>query len=259
MGRKFNPAPGWPVPWGFEPPPGWEPDPAWPPAPPDWPLWIGTDVPRAAHHGGPAGSYVPGYPHEPPFGAGSYPPQRRYDAGYGFLPPPPRRINRTARSLIAVAALVVLVVVAGIVIDVIGAAHRSPTTGHIDKKGRLDVFSLHVGDCFQSPSVSSLRSGFANVRAVPCTIAHNAQVFGQFRAADPGAYPGHSDLFKQANRGCVKRLDVLERSKTPHTIRLGWIFPDQFAWFQGRRTISCFVRDSKRDLTTSLVKASAIG
>ena len=97
------------------------------------------------------------------------------------------------------------------------------------------------------------------MRAVPCTIAHNAQVFGQFRAADPGAYPGHSDLFKQAHHGCVKRLDVLERSKTPHTIRFGLIFPDQFAWFQGRRTISCFVRDSKRDLTTSLVQASAIG
>ena len=98
------------------------------------------------------------------------------------------------------AATIVFFVIAGIVADAIGAAHRSPTTGHIDQKGRLDVFSLHVGDCFQSPSASALRSGFANVRAVPCTSAHNAQVFGQFGAADPGAYPGRSDLLKQANR-----------------------------------------------------------
>lgn len=46
MGVKFNPPPGWPVPWGFEPPPGWEPDPAWPAPPPDWPLWIGKDPSR---------------------------------------------------------------------------------------------------------------------------------------------------------------------------------------------------------------------
>ena len=48
MGMKFNPPPGWPVPYGFDPPPGWEPDPAWPPPPPDWPLWMGRDAPRPA-------------------------------------------------------------------------------------------------------------------------------------------------------------------------------------------------------------------
>ncbi len=41
MGRRFNPAPGWPPPPpGFVPPAHWQPDPSWPPAPPGWQLWV---------------------------------------------------------------------------------------------------------------------------------------------------------------------------------------------------------------------------
>ena len=41
MGRRFNPAPGWPQPPpGFVPPPHWQPDPSWPPAPAGWQLWV---------------------------------------------------------------------------------------------------------------------------------------------------------------------------------------------------------------------------
>ena len=48
MGRRFNPAPGWPPPPpGFVPPPYWQPDPSWPPAPPGWQLWIDDGVPDA--------------------------------------------------------------------------------------------------------------------------------------------------------------------------------------------------------------------
>ena len=48
MGRRFNPAPGWPPPPpGFVPPPYWQPDPSWPPAPPGWQLWIDDSAPDA--------------------------------------------------------------------------------------------------------------------------------------------------------------------------------------------------------------------
>lgn len=71
MGAKFNPPPGWPVPYGFEPPPGWQPEAAWPPAPADWPMWIGSDAPRAGGLTGQAslaGGYVPGYARSPAAG-----------------------------------------------------------------------------------------------------------------------------------------------------------------------------------------------
>lgn len=60
MGKRFNPAPGWPsAPEGWVPPPGWQPDPAWPPAPPGWQIVV-DDVPprrwyRRARVAGPVG------------------------------------------------------------------------------------------------------------------------------------------------------------------------------------------------------------
>lgn len=41
MGKKFNPAPGWPeAPAGWLPPEGWSPDPSWTPAPEGWELIV---------------------------------------------------------------------------------------------------------------------------------------------------------------------------------------------------------------------------
>jgi Domain of unknown function (DUF4190)/Septum formation len=49
LGRRFNPAPGWPPPPpGFVPPPHWQPDPSWPPAPPGWQLWVEDSAPDPA-------------------------------------------------------------------------------------------------------------------------------------------------------------------------------------------------------------------
>lgn len=46
--RRFNPAPGWPVPPpGWTPPDGWTPDPSWPPPPDGWELWISDGADEA--------------------------------------------------------------------------------------------------------------------------------------------------------------------------------------------------------------------
>jgi hypothetical protein len=264
VGLQFNPAPGWPVRYGFEPPPGWEPDPAWPPPPPGWPLWIGSDAPRPAAQARASGGYVPGYLRDSQAGSPSARPAKRrrpsrrpghYMPGHAARPPvQTSRRGRTVRSLIVVAAFVALVVAGGIAKAVVGAADRSPSTGRIVNKGHLDVFSLRTGDCFQSRPFSALERGLAGVKAVPCRTAHNAQVFAQFRAADPGAYPGHKNLVRQASHGCGKRLGVIDKSKAPPTARLGVIYPDSVAWFDGHRTISCILRDSSRELHNSLLR-----
>src|SRR5215469_4836889 len=67
LGRRFNPAPGWPPPPpGFVPPPHWQPDPSWPPAPPGWRLWVDDGAPD---QGG-----IPARPDEFGTGAGNAPP-----------------------------------------------------------------------------------------------------------------------------------------------------------------------------------------
>src|SRR5215469_15041244 len=61
VGLKFNPPPGWPLPWDFEPPPGWEPDPAWPEPPRGWPMWIGGGAPKIRYEVPAGAAYIPGY------------------------------------------------------------------------------------------------------------------------------------------------------------------------------------------------------
>lgn len=188
MGRKFNPPPGWPVHYGFEPPPGWQPDPDWPPAPPGWPLWIGSDAPRAALGGSAGGGYVTGYPRPPQWSTQSaWPPGYHPPAGY-FPPPQTSRRPRTVRSMVIVVTVVAFITIGGAVKAAIDAAHRSPTTGRIVKKGHLEVFSLRTGDCFQSRPFSALARGVAGVRAVP----DRAQRPGlrAIQGGGPGGLPG---------------------------------------------------------------------
>ena len=264
MARKFNPPPGWPVYYGFEPPPGWEPDPAWPPAPPGWPLWIGKDETQAAYLAWPAAG-APAYPHHTePFPVRDWHGAGYGAAGAGFARPGDRirpvRPPRARRGLYVTAAVFLVLgacAIAGVALEVYGSARRSPTTGRIDRKGQLDVFSLRVGDCFNSPQENVLRQGIAHVHAVPCRIEHNAQVFGRFGAAGPAGYPGRAELLRQANRGCARRLRAVDRSKITQASRVGMVFPDQIAWFEGKRAIACFVRDRRRDLVVSVVKPGA--
>jgi hypothetical protein len=261
MARIFNPPPGWPVLYGFEPPPGWEPDPDWPPAPPGWPLWIGSDTPRGARGGSADGGYSSGHSRPQPAwpAAGQMPasPRGSYlPAGY-VRPPQFGRRRLTLRSLVIVLTVVGVLVIGSFVESAVNNAHRSPATGRIVKKGHLDVFSLRKGDCFQSKPLSVLEHGVAGVRAVPCRTAHNAQVFAQFRAADTRDYPGHKDLVRQGNHGCAKRLGAIDRARTPRSARIGFIYPDAVAWFDGQRKISCIVRVTRGALRASLLRRGA--
>jgi hypothetical protein len=80
LGRRFNPAPGWPPPPpGFVPPPHWQPDPSWPPAPPGWQLWVDDGAPD---QGG-----IPARPGEFGTGAGNAPPWAN-DFGDDLSEPP---------------------------------------------------------------------------------------------------------------------------------------------------------------------------
>ena len=68
MGRRFNPAPGWPPPPpGFVPPPHWQPDPSWPPAPPGWQIWVDDGAPDQGGIPARPGEFGTGAGHAPPW------------------------------------------------------------------------------------------------------------------------------------------------------------------------------------------------
>lgn len=273
MGLKFNPPPGWPVPYGFDPPPGWQPDPTWPAPPPNWPLWMGSDAPRPGAQANSVGSHIERYASQRGGAHAAAPaapaPPQAHPAGYqaqpyGFGPPPASTgRGRGRRSLLqGLAAVVVSILAAIIAINLShGSAGSGTSTSHSHGTAKVSILTLRPGACFQSPASHLLIHGrTVYVAAVRCTAAHNAQIFAQFRATGGAGFPGRKALVAQSAHDCRSVIAAkLSKSKVTPKMLIIYLFPEQTSWFVGRRTIDCVVYDSAKELTTSVMKAGAAG
>jgi hypothetical protein len=167
-----------------------------------------------------------------------------------------RRLGQTGRGL-AIAGIVLsgvwlLLAVAVIAIGATTQATRSSSTGRIAHKGQLSVFSLAVGDCFNNPTTST---GVRSVAAIPCTQPHNAQVYSKFQLSGSNfSYPGSSKTVRLAENGCNGRLSVIDKSKTTNDMTVRFLYPEEGAWIDGQRTVSCLVVDQAGNMTSSLLK-----
>jgi hypothetical protein len=134
-----------------------------------------------------------------------------------------------------------------------------PGAGDVHTNGQVSFFSLRTGACFQNPAGNALMRGVTvDVTAVPCTTAHNAQIYAQFRATGGVTYPGRTALDRQSAHDCRSTLaSRVRRSKVNSETIVVYLIPDSTSWFTGRRTISCVVIDSTRDMATSVLKARA--
>jgi len=93
------------------------------------------------------------------------------------------------------------------------------------------------------------------VTALPCTLAHNAQIFARFPALD-GTYPGRTALLRQGREHCRSALTAeLDRSKLAPGISVIDVVPSRARWSSGLRTISCVVVDPAARWTKSLLRA----
>jgi hypothetical protein len=268
VGLKFNPPPGWPLPWDFEPPPGWEPDPDWPEPPPGWPLWIGSEAPRVLYQVPAGRDYVPGYMRESL--VIQQPAKRRLRTPRAVRRPPrrptrargghrrrPRRPSVGGRVALVIVGLVAAAF-AGLELVGVAIKYQSGVskTGGDGHTGRVSLLSLRTGACFQDPAyrhpVGRVPS---DVTPVPCTQVHSAQIYARFSAAGGPTYPGRTALLRQGSRECRSVLAArVDGSKLSARFSLINIVPSRARWSSGQRTISCAVVDSTAHLTTSLVK-----
>ncbi|HEX9515926.1 MAG TPA: hypothetical protein VF940_07090 [Streptosporangiaceae bacterium] len=264
MAAKFNPPPGWPLPYGFEPPPGWEPDPTWPPPPPNWPLWMGKDAPRSGYQADPLGSYSPRNAGEYTAAQKAHTQGLRPAPDYGYRQQQTgasRRLSRASLLKRLGGFLIVLLAAIIVIASINRSAGSGPSTSHTHGNGQVIFFTLRTGACFQNPAHEALLHGrTAEVTVVPCTTAHSAQIFAQFRATGGATYPGRRALERQGGHDCRSVLAArVRRSKVKPKTLLWDLYPDTTSWFTGRRTISCLVIDPARDLTTSVLKRRATG
>jgi hypothetical protein len=292
VGMRYNPPPGWPPPPpGFSPKPGWQPDPSWPPAPPGWQLWVDDEAPAAQDWAAQAPRTDPWAGAQ---ATQAMPPPPGTDAGWAAEPTSGGRGRRRAPGngtsgwavasfvlgIFAVIPLSVIfgfvglnkikrlgqggkpLAIAGLVLSAVwivvfvlvgtlsGNATQS-STGKITHSGNLDVFALTTGDCFDNPTDTS---DIENVTAIPCTQAHDSQVFAKFNltGAD-SSYPAQSALNKLADAGCNARTASIDKSKVTDAMQIRVLFPEQDAWSDGQRTVSCLIVNPKKTLTTSLL------
>jgi hypothetical protein len=168
-----------------------------------------------------------------------------------------KRLGQRGRGF-AIAGLVLSVVwllgfIAIAVVGSHGQASRSPSSGNITHSGRLSVFSLAVGDCFNNPAGAST---VTTVTAIPCSQRHNAQIYAKFNLTGSDlSYPGNRAVTKLAEKGCNARTDSINKSAAPSSMTIRLLFPEQDAWLNGRRTVACMIVNPTADITSSLVNS----
>lgn len=135
----------------------------------------------------------PGPPYPPDFG----PSGQQYPPGSPQYPPPyppPAKKGRGAGKVVGIGCLSLIgLAIAGIAIAaVMSGPTRAPDTGAVAEPGRLSVFDLKAGDCYNvterprvpaipvqpagGPTTSEL---VETVEAVPCTSPHTYQVIAE--------------------------------------------------------------------------------
>jgi hypothetical protein len=166
---------------------------------------------------------------------------------------PQQRGKGLAIAGLVLSGLWVVLIVVVIAVAVLSTPQRSSTTGQITHKGTASVFSLRTGDCFQNPNSQAV---VTTVTVVPCTQAHNAQVFAQFPATGGSSYPGLAALRAQAKQGCRSRVATnINRSLVTNSMTIQFLYPESDSWASGERAIRCLIVDSSADLTTSLMSS----
>jgi hypothetical protein len=235
-------------PEGFNPQPGWQPDPSWPPPPPGWQLWIPDpsvpDAPKQGTNGFAVAALIFGI-------LGGL-----LGIVFGIVALVQLRRRRQGGKGMAITGLslagcwIVL-----IVIGAVGAALHPAPAGNVRHRHSISVFALQVGDCFDNPSQAQAALGVNDVTAMPCTQAHNAQVFAQYRLKGSSVdYPGSSTVLHEVTKGCNSRVSgALNSAAITKQMTLHFLFPQLSGWMQGQRKVVCFVQNPKSNLTSSLL------
>jgi hypothetical protein len=114
------------------------------------------------------------------------------------------------------------------VIGISTAAERN-SAGEITAAGAVDVFAVHVGDCFDDEAFENTE--VSELPAVPCSEPHDNEVYATFDIA--GEWPGEERVEELAHDGCYDRFaGVIGRSYEDSEIALTTLYPTEGSWKQ---------------------------
>lgn len=139
-------------------------------------------------------------------------------------------------------------------------AERSET-GDIVQEGTLDVFTIHIGDCFddQSSLLGDDDSEVESVPAVPCNEAHDNEAFYKFDVT-LSEWPGDDALSDMGDEECIKNFQAyVGETYDDSSLAVYSLRPTEYGWRKLKdREVVCVAYDMDGKKLSQPVKNSGI-
>lgn len=139
-----------------------------------------------------------------------------------------RRVTRTAATLAASVALIA------------GLTGCSAISSLIS--GEDDVYSLGVGDCFDSNDSTESGTEIESVPTVDCEKPHDFEVYSSL-IMDDGDYPGDAATQDAADNQCLATWDAFLGATYEEAVSndYTYFYPTESSWDLGDREILCMI------------------
>jgi hypothetical protein len=196
-------------------------------------------------------------------GAPQQQPQQPY-AGYPNAAMQPVKAKRSGAAAVGVFLLrtivgrvVIFLVVAGAVAGYhFATSHPAQrgNSGQVSQAGSMQAWDLKVGDCFDKPTTES---DIQSLTAIPCTEAHDAQVFAEPKIKE-SSYPGEATMSDEAGNDCGDETTQSTISQdTPDSVDLSAFYAQNEDTFNGGDDfVTCYLVSDSKNLTKSYVTGS---
>ncbi|RNL75462.1 DUF4190 domain-containing protein [Nocardioides marmorisolisilvae] len=144
---------------------------------------------------------------------------------------------------LAIAGIVLNVIwlVAGVTIAVVSSLDNADrdSTGTITKSGKVSVFDLKVGDCFNGLDNVKMGDTIFTLDGVPCSKLHQGEVYAE-APINEASYPGPESLQRSGETPCKDKLQqVAPKHYANRDVGVIWIYPEKDAWSRGDHHYSC--------------------
>lgn len=145
------------------------------------------------------------------------------------------------RLAIAGIVLNVLWLIGGITVAVVSSLDTADrdSTGAITKSGKVSVYDLEVGDCFNGLDNVKMGDTIFELDGVPCSKLHQGEVYAEAPIAG-SRYPGRDSLQRSGEEPCKAKLQaVAPKHYANRDLGVIWIYPEEAAWSRGDHHYSC--------------------
>lgn len=160
-------------------------------------------------------------------------------------------IRRAATVSIAVAAIMGLTGCSQIT-SLFGGGATRDEDGQVTEAGENSVFEIQVGDCMGASTGSEVSS----VEAVPCTDAHDDEVFFLFDMPE-GDFPGGDAIDEASSTQCEEAfVAYVGVDSATSTYEWATYVPTTETWENGDREVVCLAYAEDGSQTTGSIKGS---